>query len=178
MPAKAGELVLTDEQREFANANLKLAYRFGHEWCVRRGRTDAHSVADAQQVAVLELCRAAACFDPARGTKFSTLAYRFMLSGLTRMGLHDRRAARLSPLGFEPPAPPPDRDPWEAEEARQAVEQIRQLCEPYQLKLLDGLLGTNGNFAELGRVLGHSSSAVHGRVKTLRRRLARLGRAS
>jgi len=75
---------------------LGLAYKLAHRFAFSRG-LDPN---EAKGVAVESLCRAAACFDPTRGVKFTGYAGKAVVRALVVLTTQEHRRRRVQGLSF------------------------------------------------------------------------------
>jgi RNA polymerase sigma factor (sigma-70 family) len=83
---------LTNEQRDLAGANVRLAC-----WIARRRKAAVRTIGweNVYEAAWLGLCYAAQTFDPARGIKFGTLAFRTIHTQISNEVRHFHRKVRF-----------------------------------------------------------------------------------
>lgn len=110
-------LRLTDAQRDLAGRNIGLAHMAAKRVC---GGFDE----DAQQEAVVGLCRAARSYDPCRGIKFSTYSYyaaRNEAIRYRRLNRADSRHAEFNDRLHAADSPPSSGDDEELDRLARAV---------------------------------------------------------
>ncbi len=75
---------------------LGLAYKLAHRYAFSRGLDPV----EAKGVAVESLCRAAACFDPTRGIKFTSYAGKAVVRALAHLVTQEHQRRRVGGLSF------------------------------------------------------------------------------
>lgn len=131
MPRTAGNHPLTPEQWKLVTENQGLIFFVLDKARARGFRVDED---DALIAAGDALIRAARCFKPERGFKFSTYATRSIFSALreSRMGRHARRCRRFSDLSEDAErmaaSKPAPAQPEPTEHAEQIASIRRVLC--------------------------------------------------
>jgi RNA polymerase sigma factor (sigma-70 family) len=177
----------TPAAQSLVSANRGLAYSAARRY-LNAGRTVGVSLEDLQGEALFALARAAAHYDPDRGTLFSTLAVlaicRHLCQTLTfarrRMGLSAALRQSRSACHDDEDSRPRTLvdlralDPSRIAAARDELDRVRRMVQPrvwrmIELHLVQGLL-----FREIGERVGLTRTRVQQLVVRALRRLRRL----
>jgi RNA polymerase sigma factor (sigma-70 family) len=96
MPDRKTTYSLDAEAQARVVGCLGLAYKLAHRFAFSRGLDPD----EAKGVAVESLCRAAACFDPTRGIKFTAYAGKAVMRALVVLTTQEHRRRRVRGLSF------------------------------------------------------------------------------
>jgi hypothetical protein len=96
MPNRTTTYSLDAEVQARVVGCLGLAYKLAHRFAFSRGLDPD----EAKGVAVESLCRAAACFDPTRGIKFTAYAGKSVVRALGLLATQEHRRRRVRGLYF------------------------------------------------------------------------------
>ena len=96
MPNRTTTNSLDAEEQARVVGCLGLAYKLAHRFARSRGLDPD----EAKGVAVESLCRAAACFDPTRGIKFTAYAGKSVVRALVHLVTQEHRRRRVRGLFF------------------------------------------------------------------------------
>ena len=180
MPNRTTTNSLDAEEQARVVGCLGLAYKLAHRFARSRGLDPD----EAKGVAVESLCRAAACFDPTRGTKFSSYAGRSVVRALVLLATQEHRRRRVRGLYFSDMLGEEDRqfDPADGRTVvRERLSHDSDLLDKIKKRLparmwytlrshfLEGL-----TLRQIGASLGITHQAVFLRLKDALRRARRI----
>lgn len=80
--------MLTDQQREFAEKNIKLSYLMANKWIKRLPLVEIDEIKSLCHLGLVKACK---YYDPAKGYKFSSLASRIMDNEVLMMLRKDKK---------------------------------------------------------------------------------------
>jgi RNA polymerase sigma factor (sigma-70 family) len=148
---------LTDEQRELAERYIPLT-----RWFVGKFMPHLRSAADRREwYEILEfaLLRAAAGYDPGRGSSFKTFLTHCLFNA-TAAEVSRRKQGPEHQTNVEWPWQSAGRSPWHRAELADEVARVRSHCHPQRWELVWRYLGLGETYPEIGKAVGLSRERV------------------